>query len=347
MVAVAVFAVAFGVAAGSLPSAPASGPSAADEQPAVEGSGGAGTVGSAGGPTENPVTRSMQERVVLALAVVAGGCAFVLAPAYRRELAGSAVVLAVAVASYRTVEPDGSLRGAVGGWVPQTPQVVAVAMAGVVGVVALAVTSRLVSAWRRARDGDGTASRDAGESEHERGGPAPNASVGVHPAARSARNDVHRAWQAAVRDVSLPNPGARTPGEFARSVTGSDDSARHRDDSARHRNDSARHRNDSARHRNDSARHRNDSARHRDESAAGSRRSGVSVERSVRELTAAFRAVRYGGESPDRHRERALALARAVTDGTDGEPSDNGDGGGTASGASRATEGESAGGDGA
>lgn len=319
MVAVAVFAVAFGVAAGSLPSAPASGPPAADERPAVEGSGGAGTVGSAGGPTENPVTRSMQERVVLALAVVAGGCAFVLAPAYRRELAGSAVVLAVAVASYRTVEPDGSLRGAVGGWVPQTPQVVAVAMAGVVGVVALAVTSRLVSAWRRARDGDGTASRDAGESEHERGGAAPNASVGVHPAARSARNDVHRAWQAAVRDVSLPNPGARTPGEFARSVTGSDDSARHRDDSARHR----------------------------DESAAGSRRSGVSVERSVRELTAAFRAVRYGGESPDRHRERALALARAVTDGSDGEPSDDGDGGGTATGAPRATEGESAGGDGA
>ncbi|WP_323675581.1 DUF4129 domain-containing protein [Halorubellus sp. PRR65] len=210
--------VAFGLAAGSLPSsggAPAAsgGDGPDDGRPPSDAAGnGSGEPG-----VENPVSGATRDRLLVAVVALALAVGYVFVPTARRTVAVAAGVVAVAAASYAwfrpaTVDVLSSVADAASSVVGGPLGV------GLAGVLALAV---VVTAWRAfGRDEQSprepeSVDGDPGRDDADATGPR---AVDVHPATRRASNEVARAWQRAVASVSMPAPGARTPREFLRAT---------------------------------------------------------------------------------------------------------------------------------
>lgn len=165
--------------------------------------------------------------MLAALAALGVGAAAVVLRGRRRTVALAAGVLAVGAASYAWLRPTaGSVLSAVA-----TATTTATAPVGVV-LAALVAVGALALAWRHRRDarepgGDrrGLADDDATDAT---GDVERTATPDAHPATRPPSNDVVRAWQRAVEQVSVPAPAARTPREFLDAAR--DDDARNAPD---------------------------------------------------------------------------------------------------------------------
>ncbi|MFC6955540.1 DUF4129 domain-containing protein [Halorubellus litoreus] len=212
--------VAFGLAAGSLPSsggAPA--PTSGDGSGDTSAAGGAVRDAGVEESVENPVSSATRDRLLAAVVALAFAVGYALAPRHRRTIAVAAGVVAVAAASDAWLRP-----AAVSGLLSVVGDATATAVGGPLGValavvLALAVTAGVWLAF--GRDDGERRPADATDDDAGRGG-EPGArprDVDVHPASRDASDEVTRAWQRVVASVTTPAPGARTPREFVRAAS--------------------------------------------------------------------------------------------------------------------------------